>query len=188
MRSTRFNVRTMFGTAALAALVLQMTPASAYASPLRCKLDGTFFPPTIEGATADVLNSALGSCKNLGRATFTGVLTAGTTPDVNGCVTVVSSGPSIAFDRKGDSFTYTVSGTECYKDANGQIPTTAGFCGASTDTFTSTILATITVSDGTGKKAGTTGSGTLAGTVNHCDSTAPFGNSFRATMNGALAP
>ena len=181
-------VRNVFEATTMTVLLLAVTAASADAKALKCKLDGTFFPPTFEVLTADVLTSALGSCSGLGKSAHAGVLTTGTTPDVNGCVSVSSTEPMVAFNKKGDSISYTVTGTQCFEDASGATPTTAGFCGPSTDTYSSTLNATITITGGTGKKAGASGTGALSGVVDHCDASAPFGNSFHAAILGSVTP
>lgn len=189
----RPTVRNIFGSAAttivLAALMLAVAPANAQAGRLRCKATGTFFPPVPAGPNVDVLSSALGSCVGMGRANLTGVLTAGTIPDGNGCVAIGSASPSVAFGRRGDSLSYTVSGSECFRDAAGQVPTTAGFCGLPTDVFTSVVVGVVTVTGGTGRFAGTTGgTGTLQGNVNHCAPAFPFGNSFTLQLDGTVLP
>jgi len=188
MRTIARNLfRSATAVGMLSVLTLGLTSGAAHAGPT-CQLDGTFFPPTVGVTTADVLSTAVGSCKKLGKSAFTGILTADLAPDVNGCVAIVSNGPSIAVNKKGDSISYTLSGTQCLKDSTGQVPTTAGFCGVPTDTFASVISAIITITGGTGKKAGATGSGTISGAVDHCDSSAPFGNSFHAEIAALITP
>lgn len=176
------------GAATMAALTLVMTAATADAASFKCKLDGTFFPPTNDVASSDVLTTAIGSCMRMGKTVHTGVLTTGNVPDLGGCVAVSTNQTMVAVNKKGDSVYYTVSGTQCFKDANGQVPTTAGFCGPPTDTRSSTLVATITITGGTGKRAGASGSAAMTGLIDHCDASAPFGNSFAARIQGSITP
>lgn len=176
----------------LAALVLVVAPANAQAGRLRCKATGTFFPPELFGPnpSANVLTSAVGGCDKTGRANLTGILTVvDVTPDVDGCVDIVSAGPSVAFGKRGTSLSYTITGQQCFRDAAGLVPTTAGFCGLPTDAFTSVVVGVVTVTGGTGKYALVSGgTGTLQGDVNHCDPAFPFGNSLTLRLDGTVTP
>jgi len=43
-----------------------------------------------------------------------------------------------------------------------------------------------TITDGTGKFEGATGSGDFTSEVNHCDSESPLGNSFKSEWKGVI--
>jgi hypothetical protein len=187
----RLIQRGLFGTIVLVLALVAVMANGAEANPLalKCTSTGAFFPPVLNAppTTADVMVAAGGKCSaRLGTVTFAGVVTADTVPDGNGCISINSNGPSTAFNAKGDSFEYTITGTQCFKDANGNPPTTSGFCGAATDTFTSEIAGLFLVSDGTGHLAGASGSGTVTSAVNHCNPGFPFGNSFKSTFKGTI--
>lgn len=186
----RLIQRGMFGAIVSVLALVAVMANGAEAKSLKCTSTGTFFPPVLNDppTTADVMVAAVGTCSAgglLGSVTFAGVVTADTVPDGSGCIDISSNGPSTAFNAKGDSFEYTITGTQCFKDANGNPPTTSGFCGAGT-AVTSEIAALFLVSDGTGRLAGASGSGTVTSAVNHCDPGFPFGNSFKSTFKGTI--
>ena len=149
---------------------------------LKCKLNGTFFTPV----GTSVVSAAIGKCNaGLGQVASAGTLIV--TPNASGCLDVVSDTEgTITFNKKGRSVIMEITAEQCFQDANGNPPTTAGFCGLETDAHTSTVDGTFTITDGTGKFEGATGSGDFTSEVNHCDSEAPLGNSFESKWKGVI--
>ncbi len=148
----------------------------------KCKLNGTFFTPV----GTSVVSVAIGNCNaGLGKVASAGTLIV--TPNGNGCLDVTSDTEgTLTFNKKGRSITSEIIAEQCFQDANGDSPTTAGFCGLETDAHTSTVIGTFTIVDGTGKFEGATGSGTFTSKVNHCDSEFPLGNSFESKFKGDI--
>ena len=199
-RST-FRSAAVTGLASVVILGLMATGAQAdphgpkHPKPV-CKFTGTFFPPTpTSPTTADVLSTALGDCsKGLGHTAHTGVLTTDFgTFDVSGagCIDIASSSGLVAFNKKGDSISYTLSGTQCLRDANGDALTDlsgTACAGGANNLQTSVIDGTITLTGGTGKTTGASGTGSITGIVNHCATKFPFFNSFKGTITGISLP
>ena len=146
---------------------------------------GTFFTPV----GTSVVYAANGNCNaGLGKVASAGTLIVDSTLNANGCFDVTSDTEgTITFNKKGRSITSEITAEQCFQDANGEQVIPTGFCGDSeTDAHTSTVDGTFTITDGTGKFAGATGSGTFTSEVNHCDSEFPLGNSFKSKFKGVI--
>ena len=151
----------------------------------KCKLNGTFFTPV----GTSVVSVAIGNCNaGLGKVASAGTLIVDGAPNGNGCFDVTSDTEgTLTFNKKGRSITSEIIAEQCFQNANGEQVIPSGFCGDSeTDAHTSTVDGTFTITDGTGKFAGATGSGTFTSEVNHCDSEFPLGNSFKSKFEGVI--
>jgi hypothetical protein len=150
------------------------------------------------GSWGPFVSTGESKCKSLGDAAFTSVTRITGAAGISGapnCIELVA-GPgagSLTPDGYGISkkgfFTYDLGTMEqCFFDASGGIPTTAGFCGLATDTHTSTVTGTFIITDGLIKGAPVTaGSGMLSSVVDHCaGGTAPNGDSVITTLTGTI--
>ena len=151
-----------------AALMVVASIDDAIADPdskkFKCKLNGTFFTPV----GTSVVSVAIGNCNaGLGKVASAGTLIV--TPNANGCLDVTSDTEgTLTFNKKGRSITSEIIAEQCFQDANGDPATTPGFCGLETDAHTSTVDGTFTITDGTGKFEGATGSGTFTSYPDFC--------------------
>ena len=175
---------TLFAAALMVVASIDDVAADSDSKKFKCRLNGTFFTPV----GTSVVSAAIGNCNaGLGKVASAGTLIVDSTPNANGCFDVTSDTEgTITFNKKGRSITSEIIAEQCFQDANGNPPTTAGFCGLETDAHTSTVDGTFTITDGTGKFAGATGSGTFTSEVNHCDSEFPLGNSFKSKFKGVI--
>ena len=175
---------TLFAAALMVVASIDDAIADSDSKKFQCRLNGTFFTPV----GTSVVSVAIGNCNaGLGKVASAGTLIVDSTPKGNGCFDVTSDTEgTITFNKKGRSITSEIIAEQCFQDANGNPPTTAGFCGLETDAHTSTVDGMFTITDGTGKFEGATGSGTFTSKVNHCDSEFPFGNSFESKFKGVI--
>jgi len=176
---------TLFAAALMVVASIDDAIADSDSKKFKCKLDGTFFTPVGQS----VVSVAIGNCNaGLGKVASAGTLIVDSTPNDNGCFDVTSDTEgTITFNKKGRSITSEIIAEQCFQNANGEQVIPTGFCGDSdTDAHTSTVDGTFTITDGTGKFEGATGSGTFTSKVNHCDSEFPFGNSFESKFKGVI--
>lgn len=176
---------TLFAAALMVVASIDDAIADSDSKKFKCKLDGTFFTPV----GTSVVSVAIGNCNaGLGKVASAGTLIVDSTPNGNGCFDVTSDTEgTITFNKKGRSITSEIIAEQCFQNANGEQVIPTGFCGDSdTDAHTSTVDGTFTITDGTGKFEGATGSGIFTSKVNHCDSEFPFGNSFESKFKGVI--
>jgi hypothetical protein len=152
---------------------------------LKCKSDGSFFPPS-----PDVFSSSEGKCSaGLGHVSTASISSAaaGVTP---GCLTLTSTGMDFAIGKK-NFIMLTSTGEQCFKNESGDpIAFTGIFCvsGDPTSAFTSEVVGTYAIHGGLVKKTPVVGgSGDFVSKANHCaGDTAPFGNSFNTKLEGTI--
>jgi len=176
---------TLFAAALMIVASIDDAVADSDSKKFQCRLNGTFFTPV----GTSVVSAAIGNCNaGLGKVASAGTLIVDSTPKVNGCFDVTSDTEgTITFNKKGRSITSEIIAEQCFQNANGEQVIPSGFCGDSdTDAHTSTVDGTFTITDGTGKFEGATGSGTFTSKVNHCDSEFPLGNSFESKFKGVI--
>ena len=176
---------TLFAAALMVVASIDDAIADSDSKKFKCKLDGTFFTPVGQS----VVSAAIGKCNaGLGKVASVGTLIVEGTPNGNDCFDVTSDTEgTITFNKKGRSITSEIIAEQCFQNANGEQVIPTGFCGDSdTDAHTSTVDGKFTITDGTGKFEGATGSGTFTSKVNHCDSEFPFGNSFESKFKGVI--
>ena len=176
---------TLFAAALMVVASIDDAIADSDSKKFKCKLDGTFFTPVGQS----VVSVAIGNCNaGLGKVASAGTLIVDSTPNGNDCFDVTSDTEgTITFNKKGRSITSEITAEQCFQNANGEHVIPTGFCGDSdTDAHTSTVDGMFTITDGTGKFEGATGSGTFTSKVNHCDSEFPFGNSFESKFKGVI--
>ena len=130
--------------------------------PFDCSSSGTF--DGIAGTFEQV-----GNCSHMGKTTFSGTFGA-VAPFIDNTsgfdCAVIGSTNSVFEAANGDTITLTVTGTQCFFDANGD-PINAGalFCSGAE---TSTVDGTYTITGGNGKFLDAAGSGTILASANHC--------------------
>ena len=176
---------TLFAAALMVVASIDDAVADSDSKKFQCRLNGTFFTPV----GTSVVSVAIGNCNaGLGKVASAGTLIVDSTPKGNGCFDVTSDTEgTITFNKKGRSITSEIIAEQCFQNANGEQVIPTGFCGDSdTDVHTSTVDGTFTITDGTSKFEGATGSGTFTSKVNHCDSEFPLGNSFESKFKGVI--
>ena len=176
---------TLFAAALMVVASIDDAVADSDSKKFQCRLNGTFFTPV----GTSVVSVAIGNCNaGLGKVASAGTLIVDGAPNGNDCFDVTSDTEgTLTFNKKGRSITSEIIAEQCFQNANGEQVIPSGFCGDSdTDAHTSTVIGTFTIVDGTGKFAGTTGSGTFTSKVNHCDSEFPLGNSFESKFKGDI--
>ncbi len=164
---------------------------------LKCKSIGSWYNP---GLTFDlVFSSSEGKCSaGLSKVTSASInaLSASGTP---GCITLTSA--FVEPTGKGDFsvgkkgfIMYTTTGEQCFNDVDGvSLGATwdGTFCGNSPtperSAYTSEVIGTYEISDGLVKDTPVVGgSGDFVSKANHCDSEAPYGNSFTTKLEGTI--
>ncbi len=155
---------------------------------LKCKSIGSFFPPTAAG----VFSSSEGKCSaglsKVSIATISGIIEGA--PD-DGCWTLFSLGDDFAIGKKG-FIMLTSTGIQCFKNESGDYLTDdpgTNFCvtGDPTSAFTSEVIGTYEISVGLVKDTPVIGGeGDFVSKANHCDSEAPYGNSFTTKLEGTI--
>lgn len=176
---------TLFAAALMVVASIDDAVADSDSKKFQCRLNGTFFTPV----GTSVVSVAIGNCNaGLGKVASAGTLIVDSTPNANDCFDVASDTEgTLTFNKKGRSITSEIIAEQCFQNANGEQVIPSGFCGDSdTDAHTSTVDGTFTITDGTGKFEGATGSGTFTSKVNHCDSEFPLGNSFESKFKGVI--
>ena len=148
--------------------------------------EGSFFDP---GATGGLFFSSAGhaNCTGLGPtngASVTTVTTIGTN-----CINLATTVDAYVLSKKG-FITFSVILEQCFFDSTGAVGSVgAQFCGVTaTNTFTSTVTGTYTITGGviTGNPV-TGGTGTVSSAVDHCTAgVAPFANSVKTTLTGTI--
>lgn len=195
--ATIFVASTLVTGMLFAGIVLQDAEAAKpnpKTKPFKGTSSGTFitdisaFPIVTSTATSSGTFTHLGSSTSSGTF-FVDFSTFGTLTSPN-CITVLLS-PSTTTAANGDIVTFDlggVFGTQCFFDSGGAPATTlVPFCGPSAgDPHTSTVSVDYAITGGDGRFAGATGSGTVSSAVNHCDPSAPLGNSFTTITSGTI--
>jgi len=155
-----------------------------------------FLGPT--GNWGPFVSTAESKCKSLGHAAFTTVTEISGGPGLitgaPNCIEIVGAASATpdgyGISKKG-FFTFNVGPLEqCLFAANGvDPPSTAGQCGASTDTWFSTVTGPFVITGGLikGAPVAAGGGGTLSSTVDHCaGDTAPGTLAVITTLTGNI--
>jgi len=165
-----------------------LNDAQAKTNNLKCNnVVSSFTPPP--ATTPFLFTSGVGTCTSFGLVTTAGVLTvtAVGVPTMD-CVTLTSHVDSYILAKSGDFITFSSVLTQCFTDSFGApVSWAAPFCATPTDIASSTVIGTIVVTGGIDNGLTITGgAGTITSTVNHCDPTAPFGNSSVGSISGTF--
>jgi len=149
---------------------------------------GSFFPPPL---TAGLLfSSGVGQCSTMGSASLASITTFVGAPGPSGANCILLATPagldSYAIS-KNSHVTFSMALEQCFFDALGAPASPAGpFCTAA-GTDNSVVTGAFTVTGGlVNGKVVTGGAGTITSTVDHCDPSAPFGNSFVSKLTGTF--
>jgi hypothetical protein len=149
---------------------------------LKCKSIGSFFTPS-----PDVFSSSEGKCSAGLSHVSTASVSSAAPYTGTGCLTLTSVGDDFAIGKKGFVM-LTSTGEQCFFDETGAstLPLPGTFCTVG-GPHTSTVTGTYTITGGLVKDTTVdSGSGTFVSEANHCDSKAPYGNSFTTKLTGSI--
>lgn len=100
-----------------------------------------------------------------------------------GCIDIVAGSEFETTAADGDKVTFKVTGTQCFKKADGsKADNPVDFCGAG-EIETSVVDLDYDIDGGTGRFKDAEGSGTIHSLVDHCG---PSGDTFTAQTNGTI--
>jgi len=163
-----------------------LNDAQAKTNNLKCNnIVGSFTPPP--ATTPFLFTSSVGNCTSFGAVSLAGVFIVTGMPSFD-CVTLTSVVDSYVIAKSGDNVLFSSVLTQCFTDASGTpVSALAPFCTTPADIASSTITGSIVVTGSIDNGLPiTAGARTLNALVNHCDPTAPFGNSSVGSITGTF--
>ena len=151
---------------------------------------GSFFPPP--ATPPFVFSSASGECSELGEVSIASITTLVGPAFAPNCINLTTPIGLDSFAISEDGHvTFSMLLEQCFLDSTMTAlpgPPTS-FCSgpAATTAFFSTVTSSYMITGGLiDGKVVTGGTGTSTSTVDHCDPSAPFGNSFVSTLTGTI--